>query len=118
MDNWIVGTARGKETIRALDQHAAWNTLRTRPIEDFGIIVTALREGDPEDEQVAVHTTALLLTWGRDEEARWLLDALTAAGLDDTTHDLTYAFAHGRTAPFRAAHPTRNMEPQEEREQP
>jgi hypothetical protein len=96
LTRWTVGYAAGREIVEAADQHAAWNTLRNRPLEDFGLIVTALREGDDEGERIAVHTTALLLTWGRDDEARFLLDALAAAGVDDAPADYAYAQAHGR----------------------
>jgi len=102
MTLWNIQLGAGERTIEAVDQHAAWNTLRNEPLESFGLIVTAKREGQSEDERIGVHTAALLLTWGRDEEARWLLDALAAAGVESRDTDLAYAFEHGRTAPFLA----------------
>lgn len=81
--------------VRAADQFEAWDTLRDRPLSHFGLVVTA--EPDESGDPIPVHTSALLFSWGRDHEARMLIDAAVSVGLPDTTEaDLEYAKERNR----------------------
>lgn len=66
---WVIGIKAGKEQVEAADQWEAWDTLRDRPMTDFGLIATALPEGADEGERIGVHTSALMRRWGRIGEA-------------------------------------------------
>lgn len=97
MSRWAIRRGDSERVVEAIDQHAAWNTLRSEPTESFGLVVTALEEGLDEDERYGIHTSALMFTWGRDEEAILLIEAAIEIGLPDTTLiDMAYALAHGR----------------------
>lgn len=87
---WLLRSGTINEVVRAADQFAAWRTLSERPVEDFGLILTA--ERDEDDDPIAARTSALMFAWGRDEDARTFVAAAIAAGLPDTTEaDLLFA---------------------------
>ena len=90
---WHLRSAGINEIVRAVDQFTAWNTLRQRPTEDFGLIVTA--EPDENDDRIPVHTSALMTWWGRDEEAQLARDFAISKGLPDTAES-DAAFAEAR----------------------
>lgn len=93
---WRLTSRQIDEAVVAEDQHAAWNTLRNRPVEDFGLIVTATPSNN-DDDAIPVRTAALMLTWGRDSDALDFIEAAVAQGLPDTRDgDMRYAVAHGR----------------------
>ncbi len=71
------------EWIEAEDQFAAWDTIRDRPAEDFGLIVTA--EPDESADPIPVRTSALMFWWGRDEDAERFIALALEQGLPDTT---------------------------------
>ena len=94
---WLVQSGDIRRQVKAADQHAAWNTLRHERPETFGLITTALREGDSEEERIAVHTAALMFAWDRDGEALLFEKLAANHGLgDNTAQDMAYALAHGR----------------------
>lgn len=66
---WIIRSKDILETVRAVDQWEAWDTLRDRPMTDFGLIVTASPNDAPEDDRIGVQTEALMRRWGRVGEA-------------------------------------------------
>lgn len=52
---------------------------------DFGLIVTA--EADENGDPIPVRTSALMFSWGRDDDAEEFIDLAIDAGLPDTTKE-------------------------------
>ena len=100
MSVWIVTTKSVERRVEAIDQHAAWNTLRQLPFDQFGLVVSANREGGADRD--VVHTAALFLAWSRDQDAAYAFEALGHLGLSiGPIHvairgDVEYAHDHGR----------------------
>lgn len=90
---WRVKSGRIDEHVRAADQFEAWNTLRDRPAEDFGLIATA--EPEEDADPIGAHTAGLMFSWGRDEDAVAFIAMAVANGLPDTT-EADRAFAEER----------------------
>ena len=65
--------------VRARDQWEAWDVLKDRPVEDFGLICMAepSENGDP----FMVQTETLMRRWGRKADARLAHEAAVRAGL-------------------------------------
>ncbi len=80
---WHLRSRAINEVVRAEDQFAAWNTLRDRPAEDFGLVVEA--EPDENGDPIPVRTSALMFSWRRDDDAEAFVAAAVAQGLPDTT---------------------------------
>lgn len=78
---WLVKTGTIVQIVPAVTQWGAWNTLRSRPVEDFGLIVTA--EPDDSGDPIPVHTSQLMRDWGRFTDADLFDDAARAQGLID-----------------------------------
>lgn len=83
MTAWHVRTRLINEVVQADDQFVAWDTLRGRPAEEFGLIVVA--EPDESGDPIPVRTSALMFSWGRDEDAARFIAAAVDQGLPDTT---------------------------------
>jgi hypothetical protein len=83
MRRWMLTSRRISEVVTAADQFAAWNTLRNRPIEDFGLVVSA--EPDENGDPIPVRTSQLMFSWGRPEDARAFIALAIEKGLPDTT---------------------------------
>ena len=64
MQEWRIHSRAIDEVVVAVDQWAAWNTLRNHPAEDFGLIVVAAPDGN-EDRAIPVHTATLMRKWDR-----------------------------------------------------
>lgn len=64
---WLLRGKGFREVVRAADQWEAWDTLRERPAEDFGLVTTA--EPDESDDPIYVQTATLMRRWGRTSEA-------------------------------------------------
>ena len=79
MTRWMLTSRRISEVVTAIDQWAAWNTLRTRPVEDFGLIVSA--EPNENGDPIPVHTATLMRQWGRESDAELFDDAARLQGL-------------------------------------
>lgn len=79
---WVLRSHGIGEVILAADQWAAWDTLRNRPVEDFGLIVTA--EPDEDGNPIPVRTSRLMFDWGRDVDAMRFIDMAATEGLGDT----------------------------------
>ena len=95
---WHITSKGINEYVVAPDQWAAWNTLRNRPVEDFGLIVSA--EPDDNDEAIPVHTATLMFAWNRDDDAALAIAVAIANDLPDTTvANLAVAEQHGRRVP-------------------
>ena len=82
MKEWHLRSRRIDEIVAAEDQFAAWNTLRHRPVEDFGLIVTANSTGN-DDDTIGQHTSRLMLGWGRTEDAFAFAELARSMGLPD-----------------------------------
>ena len=82
---WHVRSRAIDELVRAEDQFAAWDALRERPAEDFGLIVLA--EPDESGDPISVRTSALMFSWGRDDDAKHFISLAVANGLSDTTEE-------------------------------
>lgn len=80
---WHLKSGLIDELVRAADQHEAYDTLRHRPLKEFGLIVTA--EPDESGDPIAIRTSALMFSWGRDQDAEDCIRAARFAGLADTT---------------------------------
>ncbi len=68
MREWIISLRNASMVVKASDQWAAWDTLKARPVEDFGLIVLA--EPNENGNPIPVQTEALMRRWGRDADAR------------------------------------------------
>ena len=79
---WHVHTFAIDEFVRAADQFEAWDTLRDRPLEEFGLVVTA--EPDESGDPIFVRTSQLMFKWGREEDALATVAHAVANGLPDT----------------------------------
>lgn len=77
---WTLRTGSIREDAVEADQWAAWNTLRNRAAEDFGLIAVAIPNGD-EERMIPVQTAALMRTWGRTEDAARFDDLARSKGL-------------------------------------
>lgn len=83
MPTWVLRSGRIHEVVSAPDQFSAFDVLRDRPVQDFGLIVTA--EPDEDADPVGVRTSALLLHWGREADAAMVIQAAIGQGLPDTS---------------------------------
>jgi hypothetical protein len=92
---WRIRSGEIDELVRAPDQIAAWDTLRDRPLEAFGVVASA--EPDESADPIYVRTSALMFRWGRDNDARVIIRmAVDLVGLPDTTvADQEFARTHG-----------------------
>jgi hypothetical protein len=90
---WSLHSGTIREVVRAPDQFAAWSVLRDRDAEEFGFLVAA--EPDENGDPLLVRTSALMLAWGRDDDARAFVEAAIEAGMPDTTaKDCQFAEKH------------------------
>lgn len=83
MTRWRLKSRGIDEIVAASDQFDAWDTLRDRPVEDFGLIVTA--EPDESGDPIPARTSGLMFSWGRDEDAAAFVALAVENGLPDTT---------------------------------
>ena len=83
MARWHLTSRRINEVVEAEDQWAAWNTLRNRPADDFGMLVQA--EANENGDPIPVKTTTLMTRWGRDEDAAAFGALARSQGLPDRT---------------------------------
>lgn len=83
MQRWHLKSRRIDTIVAAPDQWLAWDTLRTQPLSNFGLIVEA--EPNENANPVSIHTAALMFRWHRDDDARTVIRAAVAHGLPDTT---------------------------------
>jgi hypothetical protein len=97
---WHVTTKCINEYVRASNQFEAWDTLRDRPVSDFGLIVLA--EPDESADPIMVHTAALMFSWGRSADAELALATAEQAGLPDT-REMDLAFAAQRAHEAQSA---------------
>lgn len=67
MKRWLVKSRDIMEIVPAADQWEAWDTLKDRPIEDFGLVVLA--EPDESGDPIPVQTVTLMERWGRRADA-------------------------------------------------
>lgn len=88
---WTVKTKQISVVVRAPNQFRAFDVLRDRDALDFGLVVTARREGTSEGDEYAVRTSALMLAWGRAIDAALFRRAAIEAGLPDTLKQDTEA---------------------------
>lgn len=83
---WFVSSKNIDEVVEAADRWEAFDTLRDRPAEDFGLIVEVQPVRETQEEAVAIRTSALFgKRWGRPEIAERFIAAAVAQGLGDTT---------------------------------
>lgn len=92
---WRLKSGSIDEIVRAADQFTAWDTLCDRPVEAFGLIVTA--EPNESADPIAIRTSALMFSWGRDKDAADFVTAARLQGLSDTTEaDRAFAASRGQ----------------------
>ena len=82
---WYVTTAKIDEIVEAEDQWEAYDFLRDRPVTEFALVVEAQPVNETADEGVCIRTTALLVRWGRIDDAKTVIAAAIASGLPDTS---------------------------------
>jgi len=82
---WRLKTGSINELVFADDQFAAWDTLRQRSAEDFGLIAQA--EPDESRDPYLVRTSVLMFRWLRDDDARRFVSRGIEEGMPDTTLD-------------------------------
>lgn len=95
---WHLRSRAVNEVVHAPDQFDAWDTLRDRPAEDFGLVVTA--EPDESGDPITVRTSALMFSWGREVDAAAFVVIAVESGLPNTTlEDLRFGRPKGRPTP-------------------
>ena len=72
-----------REVVYAKDQFEAFDMLRDRPTEDFGLIVEA--EPNEDANGFPIRTSALMFRWGRDADAILAIQRAIEEGYPDTT---------------------------------
>lgn len=85
MTRWHLRSLKINEVVHASDQFAAFDTLRDRPVEDFGMIVSAEPNEAGNDASIPARTSLLMFRWGRDDEARRFVARMVELGMPDTT---------------------------------
>jgi hypothetical protein len=80
---WHIRSGDIREIVYAADQFAAWDTLRDRPAEEFGLIAEA--EPDEDTDPYLVRTSLLMIRWNRDDDARRFVARGMEEGMPDTT---------------------------------
>lgn len=80
MQEWRVRSRTFDQVVVAVDQWAAWDTLRDRPAEDFGLVATASPDND-DDRAIPVQTATLMRRWGRLADACEFDDLARSMGL-------------------------------------
>lgn len=83
---WHVATMRMHRVVEAQDQSEAYQKAfgNTDPIK-LGLIITARREGDKEDDVYACRTSRLLARWGKTAAARLFIRRAIELGLGDSS---------------------------------
>lgn len=76
---WWVRTKAVSVVVKASDQWEAWDVLKDRPLEDFGLICTA--EPNENGDPIPVQTGTLMLRWGRFDDVIACNTAAARAGL-------------------------------------
>lgn len=74
---WHLKSLAIDELVAAPDQWRAWDTLRERRAEDFGLVVSA-EPNEDEQEMIPVQTAMLMRRWRRDDDAE-RFDAIARA---------------------------------------
>lgn len=85
MTRWQLKTLNIRTVVTARDQWVAFDTLRTRPAADFGLIVVAEPNESGEENSIPVRTSMLMFRWGRPKDAKAFIKAGMKAGMPDTT---------------------------------
>lgn len=87
---WVVSSGDIREVAYAADQFEAWDTLRDRPAEEFGLVAEA--EPDENGEPYPIRTSILMFRWHRDADAkRFIARMKDLEGIDTTAADLKAA---------------------------
>jgi hypothetical protein len=82
--SWNLRSQRINELVDAPDQFIAWDTLRDRPVGDFGLVVEAEPNGN--GNPIVTRTSMLMFRWNRDEDARRFIRRASALlGVPDTS---------------------------------
>lgn len=76
---WLVRTKAVSVVVKAQDQWEAWDVLKERPLEDFGLICSA--EANEDGDPIPVQTATLMLRWGRITDVIACNTAAARAGL-------------------------------------
>jgi len=76
---WVVEFAGGSLIVQAPDQWGAWDALRDRRLEDFGLICSA--EPNENGDPFLVQTETLMRRWGRETDADLCHEAAVKEGL-------------------------------------
>lgn len=76
---YLIRSGSIREVVRAHDQWAAWDTLKGRALEEFGLI--AIAERDENGDPIPVQTATLMLRWGRIDDVIACNTAAARAGL-------------------------------------
>ena len=85
---WYVDTKAIHEIVVADSSWDAFDSLRDRDVAEFGMIVTAQRVDQTEEESRAIRTSMLFgKRWGKPEIARRFIEHGLTLGLPDTTRE-------------------------------
>jgi hypothetical protein len=82
---WQLRSRQIREVVHAPDVWAAFDTLRDRPIDDFGLVVEAEPNELGSDQSIPVRTSVLMLRWKRMEDWDVCIQTGIAAGYGDTS---------------------------------
>lgn len=83
---WVVQSGSMVEVVKAEDQWEAFDTLKERELEQFGMLVVATPEFGGDAEAIAVRTSMLFgKRWGRPDIAHRIIADAIEMGLPDTS---------------------------------
>ena len=82
---WVVESNRIVVVVPGESQWEAFDSLRTFPYSDFGLLTVAKRSHSDDGEAIAVRTSKLFVRWGRWDDARAAIKQAVAEGLPDTS---------------------------------
>lgn len=85
---WYVTSKNIDEIVEAADQWEAFDSLRSWPVDDFGLIVEAQPVRETVEESIGIRTSKLFARWHRVDEAKLFIATAIELGLPDTSADL------------------------------
>jgi hypothetical protein len=84
---WFVSTKDIDEIVEASDQWEAFNSLKGRSPDEFGLVVEVQPVRETSEAAIAVRTSKLFGLWGDPVIAKQFIEAAIALGLPDTTKE-------------------------------
>ena len=82
---WFLNSKNIDEIVEASDSWEAFDTLRDRPLADFGSVVEVQPTNETRETAIAIRTSALFGRWGNRVAALYFIGVAKELGLPDTS---------------------------------